>query len=504
LIPAPGHFNPSNLNNTPMKKLILLFSLVISYFSSHANDVKIIDLTYDASTRTASFTLNWKNAWTYQNGAFSDAVWLFVKFHPQNGNGTWLHADLENVAVQSSAIYRLVPDNKGTFISLSSGLNYSGDSQGILVDLILDQNIDQYLNPDIQVFAIEMVRVQEGGFYVGDGRSPGAEDCFGEADSWTSNNVSGKPLPAYFISDESAIPTIRDSPGLTTLKDPSGLPSLIDESFPKGTETFYIMKYEVSQSQFAAMANTLSATMRNEFSLGFTYGDTPLHRNGVRVDIDPLTGERTFNCDLNNNGIYNEDMDGTALPFNVKRELYIWLYLDWACLRPMTVFEYEKASRGILTPVSNEMAWGSTTKTQTVFSSDVINVGQEDEQLANPNLPGKYITGALTRCGAMATDVTNPTRTNTSATYYGAHDMSGSLWEITVWPSTAGFASGSHGDGDVDNSDQIKFGSVPYGQISRLYMGGSWENITGISTLEVLNLDFNEIGIRGVRSYPFN
>ena len=491
-----------------MKKLMLTVSLFLLYFCSFSNDVQVSNLAYNASTRTASFTLNWKNAWTYQNGAFSDAVWLFVKFHPQNGNGTWLHADLENVAVRSSAIYRLVPDKKGTFISLAPGLNYSGDSQGILVDLILDQSIDQYLNPDIQVFAIEMVRIQEGGFYVGDGRGWNTENHFGDADYWTSSGLSGKPLPPYFINDESAISTAKDAPGITTVKTEGNiLPSVIEESFPKGTETFYIMKYEVSQSQFAAMANTLSARMRNEFSLGFIHGATPLHRNGVRVDIDPSTGLRIFNCDLNNNGVFNEETDGTALPFSINQEFHTWIYLDWACLRPMTVFEYEKASRGILVPTPNEMAWGNANVSQVLFSTDIINAGKEDEQLANPNLPGKYITGAITRCGAMATGLPNPNRTNTSATYYGVHDMTGSMWEITVWPGLTGFDNSSNGDGDVQDQDQIKFGNIPSSQIGRQFMGGSWKYIgNGISTLNpgLLNVSFEDLGIRGVRSYPFN
>lgn len=486
-----------------MKTLLsIIFSVLLSA-SLFANDVKIDGLSFDAASRTLTFTVDWKNAWNYKNGDFSDAIWLFVKFHPQNGNGEWIHSDIETGSASGDGNSQLANDKKGLFVFLDPTVDFSGNTSAIPVSVVLHPKIDSYLNPDIQVFAIEMVRIPDGSFYVGDGRPLARDNYFTDAASYTG--ILDAVSPPYFMSSEGSISTI-DNTGIRTVNaEGIDLPTIILASFPKGTSAFYIMKYEVSQSQFIAMANTLPLRWRDLFPLGFISGDaTPTARNGVRSEIDASSGLKVFSCDLNNNGIPNEENDGTALPFNYTTDGFPFvamLYLDWACLRPMSVFEFEKAARGILNPVAHEMAWGNSTLNQILFSTDVINIGKEDEQLSSPDLAGKYLSGSMIRCGGLATGLTNPTRTNTSSSYYGVHDLSGNLLEITIFPGTKGaFSNSDHGDGNVINI--LGFGTISAFDLDKIQpMGGSYRNIgNGISTLEVSFDQELIMGIRGVRT----
>ncbi len=56
----------------------------------------------------------------------------------------------------------------------------------------------------------------------------------------------------------------------------------------------------------------------------------------------------------------------------------------------MTELEFEKACRGTVTPVRNELAWGTagtTTKTYTL-----ADAGQADERIANPGRGGEQLS----------------------------------------------------------------------------------------------------------------
>jgi formylglycine-generating enzyme required for sulfatase activity len=147
-------------------------------------------------------------------------------------------------------------------------------------------------------------------------------------------------------------------------------------------------------------------------------------------------------------------------------------YADWAGLRPMTEFEYEKACRGPLTPFPSEYAWGDSTL---INAAGLLNDGLAGETASgNALVDGSPITGPLRNgwAGSMPA-----TRANTGCTYYGIAEMTGNLREIVV---RADAASGrtlirtAHGDGNLSVSGDQNVSSWPTAGVAYTSRGGSW------------------------------
>src|SRR5690606_15810737 len=86
-------------------------------------------------------------------------------------------------------------------------------------------------------------------------------------------------------------------------------------------------------------------SITNKFVMSGT--NIPYDRNGMscRLTLPPQPGPVDFFCDVNNNGIGNEDSDGLSVAFGWLRYAHLAAYLDWAALRLMTEFEFEKCGR---------------------------------------------------------------------------------------------------------------------------------------------------------------
>src|SRR5262249_10316729 len=124
---------------------------------------------------------------------------------------------------------------------------------------------------------------------------------------------------------------------------PSGLCSLTS-AFPKGYNAFYIMKYEISQGQYADFLNATNSLVQSVHWLN-SNGSS---RNTIVNTGTPPQQYSSSRPDRACN--YLSWADYTA-------------FLDWAALRPPTELEFEKACRGTNIAVTNEYAWGSTTYT---------------------------------------------------------------------------------------------------------------------------------------------
>jgi formylglycine-generating enzyme required for sulfatase activity len=245
------------------------------------------------------------------------------------------------------------------------------------------------------------------------------------------------------------------------------------------------MKYEITQGAYVDFLNTLTIvqqTARTRVAPNAAAGTRVMLQGGTAS-----TGERNYikilksgvaeyGCDMNNNGILDEEMDGQNVSCAVSGQ-DLMAYLDFAGLRPMTELEYEKACRGTRDPVPGEFAWGSTYFLNPTAITNVAAVPASGTAHGNQALetgtygfpherPARTTSGIrpniltnataanaqsmVARNGVFANDSTG--RVSAGATYYGIMEMSGNLWEYAVNvanPTGRGY-TGEHGDGRID------------------------------------------------------
>ena len=116
---------------------------------------------------------------------------------------------------------------------------------------------------DIEVFAIEMVYVPTGNFYVGSG---GTENF----SFTTANSTSGATVPFQITSTAPTIQGNNSGSDATNLSardngswDLTGTTTAtLATGFPTGFSAFYCMKYEISQQQYVDFLNTLTYTQQ--------------------------------------------------------------------------------------------------------------------------------------------------------------------------------------------------------------------------------------------------
>lgn len=538
-------------------------------FSARANDIVVSTATLNGQDITAGvnsasnftfirFDLNWSNSWRTSSTPFNwDAAWIFVKYQI-NGGGlctpsiTWNHATLSANSGHHSvttnngvpAAFSAAADGTGVFIQRS------GDGTG-------DINWDQVLlrwnygangvldacNVTIKVYAVEMVYIPQGNFYIGDGASNNGQ---------FESGVSGAP---FLVTGEGALTLGGGGPGSIGNNNRAGETAPQDDfadatavpllaPFPKGWEDFYTMKYEITQEQYMEFLNVLTATQQlqrhgatvvNRF---FTNGGAPANRNGVKCTTLPVGAvPGVYACDLNNNGVLNQSGDGQNIAIPALTAMDLLAYLDWSGLRPMTELELEKIGRGTLPAVLNEYAWGSASIYAVSYAA-LTNGGAGNELPNSPSTTlgnAAYITTANVagiqgpmRAGIFATATS--TRVAAGASYYGVMEITGNVWELPV--SVGGLSgrsfTGLHGNGaitptgfaDVDfwpgsngNTTITTAHTTPNtgstGNAGIMFRSGSWQDAqflrlsdraypgwTGLNTRDPRN------GGRGVRTAP--
>jgi hypothetical protein len=413
-----------------MKK-ILFITLFATQFML-ANNLSITNVT-KVDANHLSFDVSWDNSW--RTSTYKDAAWIFIKY--KNSSGKWSHLDLSS-ASGSGFIYNSYLDKKGVMLSRNtSGI---GTINGTVTVSFNGGIIGSF--PDFKVFGIEMVYINQGAFYVGDGE--GTSSRFHQG-----NDVN---IP-YHIQN-SGLMTV----GNTANNINGSLAVNIPATFPNGYNGFYMMKYEITQEQYAEFLNTLTAqqqqsrtetdlsaiTASNRFVTRAT--STPDYRNGIACDANATNAQPiTFYCDLNNNAIPNENDDGQniATACNIAD---VTAYMDWAALRLATEFEYEKACRGTAYPIVDEMANGTTLAINKIGT---VNYGKPNESVLNINTNGliNFSTLYLLRVGVFATATS--TRLQSGAGFYGNTELSGNASEFYVSPTETTY-TGNLGDGLLD------------------------------------------------------
>lgn len=504
-----------------MKKLLCLFVFAVlialaMVVSVHANNIQVGTPTLTGQNTTdhyvhVQFDLSWDNSWRDATLVNWDAAWVFVKYKPTSGN--WAHATLNtsghSVTTTNGVAATITPssDGKGVFLyrtdTATGSINWDGIklrwNYGTGGDGLADN-----ANVTVKVFAIEMVYIPEGNFYVGDGFSTGT---FHQTGGNTPQQITTTAAvvkcqgTSYDDAQLEGDGILVDGDGGI---DKDGATAVDNANYPTGYTAFYCMKQEVSQGQYADFLNTLTGTQDGNRSIQgendyTTYRGTISGSAGSRSAGVP---DRACN--------YLSWMDGCA-------------YMDWAGLRPMTELEFEKVCRGPSSAVATEYAWGNANVASSAYT--LSNDGEPNATVSNAasgsigNMSYSTTDGSINgplRCGIFATG--SSTRIEAGAGYYGVLELSGNLKErpVTLGRILGRSFEGSHGDGSLSSqghATNLDWPEESGGEVTAAEGAGfrgtawnvsassGWVSYRGYAAFSNSGRDL-AYGFRGVRSAP--
>lgn len=519
-----------------MKYIVTTIVHLFISISLLANNLQISNTTLTGQNASSGyvdvkFDISWDNSWRVNTGPNNwDAVWLFVKYKLQNG--TWKHAILStqvsDFTIPAIAQITITNDGAGAFLYRSANgigtfsltgckLRWNYGSNGISYNAILDYSI----------YGIEMVYVPQASFNLG-AASSGTSYFFNGGSSSTPYPVSSENAITWGCSVNGTLCfTCCGTNGGDT-----GEP--IPASFPKGYNAFYCMKYEITQEQYADFLNTLTysqqvnrtSTAPNSVSGTGALAGGNNSRNGIDIQTPGVASSTPaiYACNLDGDANFNEANDGQWIACNFLSFMDLAAYLDWACLRPMTELEYEKACRGTASSVAGEYAWGTGTRSTTDFT--ITNNGASNEEISsgyssnsNNGNWANYTTcwnniGGPMRVGIFASNQLNVGRVTSGATFYGILEMTGNVAEraVTAGNSTGRAFTGQNGNGELSVSgkaDVTNWPGTTSGEvISSLgtgFRGGGWGDGYGMVSDRMLGAyaddsRCNSCGGRGIRT----
>jgi formylglycine-generating enzyme required for sulfatase activity len=455
------------------KYLTTCFYLLSFIATCSANNLQIgpVSESVNSGNHFLNFTISWDNSWRVtSNPGNWDAVWLFVK-RRDCAAIQWQHADLSGQDADHTAGMPLLADayadKRGVMIYRSTA--GTGNISNISIQIKLDAPPSG--SYEYKVFGIEMVYINQGAFYLGDGVA-------------TYRYKTGATNNPYLVTNENAILLSATGTNLWSTSNTAG-PFTLPAAYPKGYNAFYCMKYEISQGQYADFLNAIT---QDAFLNRYDAGKINLSRYTISGSWPAMAAAAP---DRACNWISFDDL---------------YAYLDWSALSPMTELEFEKACRGnsINLPVAGEFAWGGN---QVTDANTIVpgTDGLPTESVSDPvatgtglaNWSGFGVQGPL-RCGFAAKSAT--TRFEAGSSYYGVMEMSGNLYELCYNTDSSQFGkgqnfTGNHGDGELSIAPAAGYanqnwpGQIP-GDLTTQYFsmaarGGAWLSVNNADMLKV-------------------
>lgn len=497
----------------------LIYLVVLFLLGTGNNSLMANNLTIGTPTVVGSnlqFTISWDNSWNVSlNPGNYDAVWVFVKRQACIDN-LWTPSLLSTTSGDHSVTGGVlqvdaVADGMGIFIRRAA--LGSGNIATATVTIALQTAANNQDN--FQVFGMEMVNIPQGDFLIGD-------NINGVGQGSGSNAFGFKNV---LITN--AIQTAGIGQG-NNYKSNGGWGSTtnLPGTFPLGWNSFYSMKYEISQEQYVSFLNTLTFTQQlsrtavNPASgvgtIAFANATNP-SRNRIKIKTSGVTATTpaVYGCDLNNNGVFDETDDGQNIACNWLAWSDLMAYLDWAALRPMTEFEFEKICRGAApASLNGEYAWNAVSLTQAISSS--LNNPGDASETATASGNGLCVYGSSStangplRCGFAAGAATN--KAQAGGSWWGVMEMSGNVWEQCIGGYSFNYSTFTTacGDGSLTAAGAANTANWPPaggGNFGGVLRGGghdSGANTCRISENGTMTYNGNQgrvqsIGGRGVR-----
>ena len=411
-------------------KTISKFTLLLSVlaFNLYGSDLQITNVRVldraDIANNPLSvlFDVQWDNAWNTDKN--HDGIWIFMKFNSRWNNHVKLvpgsQQILQDRIDNGNPSFEFSPDSLGFFLVPPAG-HRGGVNYKLQIAINPTQNIARPRLRGLKVHGIEMAYIPSGPFTVGSPDTSATKRA-----AFYASDASGNPGGLFTITSEDEI-AVLPTPGNFYYWSENPLyngdqQGPIPAAFPKGHDAYYLMKYELTQGQYADFLNDLPdswASLRSPIG-----GREYLKKRGSLRLIDGRYVAESPSRPMNQISF----TDGLA-------------YSDWAALRPITELEYEKAARGPSDPIEGEFVWGTNN-----YSALERYVDDHHELVFSNTLDEK--------------DLNDANRAKFGASYYWVMDLSGSVWEkvITVGNAIGRSFTGSHGDGRLhfghaDNSD---------------------------------------------------
>ncbi|MEL6562730.1 MAG: SUMF1/EgtB/PvdO family nonheme iron enzyme, partial [Bacteroidota bacterium] len=422
---------------------------------------------------------------------------LYVFFKSQNHS-----LEIDKIALGNDFfISKKTSDSRGFYLIPSK--NKSGKNS-IEIQIRFKENY-----PKIEPYCLEMVYIPQGDFILGSTKSYDYRNT-----KSTSRGSLGAPLNAFFksgingqfngafeIKSESEI-VLGDCVGCLNVKDAeiagvntySGIKQgKIPNSFPKGYQSFYQMRYELTEQQYCDFLNSLSQEQAEQ-------------RIDITITFQGETRKNYGNFIGIKNGKYVTTKPNQACSFLSWNDCLA--YSDWAGMRIMTELEFEKSARGFEKPRFREFAWGGGEIENEYFLDKKIHKCGDGQYCVDGNIHVNYLgfsnfndvcakngsdqsyigcrvlSNELDYRGPLATGIhskgkKSPNRVMAGSGYFGTLDLSGNLREpvIPVGSYESRNYKGSIGDGTIteegksDNQDwyYAKEKDLVYG-----YRGGCW------------------------------
>lgn len=501
--------------------LLIIGSLFLINFptNSFANNVKIENLVI-TENNLLQCTIKWENSWFFnkeltevsenqssnqkKNFLFKDGVWCFLKI--RTNDYTWKHIYLSeneiiinqdtNPNVQSDTKLETVTDKGGFFLSSIIKQEKNGISQTSISIKLPNEIKNQFGVYDIALYAIEMVWVDEGSFFIGDGVY--SQNALRKS-TQTNDSTDVKP---FLINSENEILVGTNPTNLYGNNGKEKFPNAnIPSTFPKGYDGFWIMKYEINQNQYSDFLNTL--TFKQQLNRTTNSPENEINTPALAFSSNSLSRNSIFikekgNENLTIPAIYETNYENTEGKYRACNWLNaedVTAFLDWAALRPITELEFEKAARGITNPIKGEFAWGtpyivdadnlkndgteSETITETANFADSAGLANYNSGIQTNKLNGVLRNGFAAKGSDFSTSDFE-LRLQAGASFWGVMEMSGNVWEYCVKinnPNTLNFKKNQIGNGFLDESGNADFLSfdVSEGYIVR---GGAWDSVT--------------------------